>query len=745
MEIWLLRKMNSLRLMLVLWLMIFTVSGCGSGGIDNSDDETRKGSLSFQLAIDRPDSKSGKAVIAADFDICDYFHISTIQATVSNTDGESLGTGTWACSDHRGTLVDVPEGNNYHITVSGIESGRMEASWAGEASGISVSADIDTDAGKITLVYTDPLTAPEGVTVTPGDGLAKVSWHAVRQATDYTVYWGTSPGSYADSLSNITTTCATITGLSNATTYYVSVTAQNSEGEGSFSTEVTAFPQQTSRTLDRISLETPGTIPGEFGWSVTSGDFNGDGLIDVVVSDPVFDDVNSNIGAVFVYLGDTYFQTTPSQTLLDPEGVGSDQFGFYVSGVGDINGDGFDDLLVAMGWGVNRAYLFYGSESGLSLGNRMELLPPTGYDGYGFGHGISGGGYINGDRYYDFVVGTGGSYGCVYYGSSSGVSSQPNHVLSIGYEAANTYIECAVIGDINDDGYDDVALNNENVETSTSTTNRTDVFIYNGSSSGVNTPNGTLAIYVNEQIQGGFSVEINRAGDFSGDGFNDVIIGNQWASFDTSNKGEGRLYFGSSLGLNNSALILPNLSQTTNSRLGDSVDGIGDFNYDGFDDVVIGCPYGNFAEIYMGEPNPSSDISKLTLTGTSYFGWCVSRAGDIRGNGENFIIIGSEFGEAEVVAMHNDKPIARAGADQVITSDVICQLDGRGSLDGDGDILDHQWTIVSSPTDSSPVLSDAQSSTPLLYMDVAGEYTVELVVNDGLVDSEPDQVEITRD
>jgi hypothetical protein len=733
------------RLMTVLWSVAIACYGCNFEWIDNSqDDETNNGNLSFQLTVNRPFDQTRPSAFTADIDICQYFNISTIQATVYNADQTSLATDTWACSDHQGTLTQVPAGKDYRLVVEGSEADQTQASWTGEATGITVSANTETNVGEIALVYAGPLQAPESVTVTPGDSLAMVSWHAVRQATGYAVYWSTasdvSPSNYEGTMSDIPTTYATIQDLTNQTTYYFIVASQNSAGEGSPSAAATTTPVHTARTLDRISLSAPGGTSGEFGWGVTSGDFNGDGLIDIAVSDPVYDGTAGNTGAVFIYLGDTAFQTTPSQTLEDPEGVQGNQFGFYVSGVGDTNADGFDDLLVAMGWNVDKAYLLYGSASGLSTGNLIQLLPPDGYDGYGFGHNISGGGDINGDGYNDFVMATGGGYGCIYYGSSSGMSSQPNHLLSIGNAVSNSYVECAVIGDINQDGYADVALNNR----SPGPTNATNIFIYHGSASGVNTPNDTFTIYLNEEKEYGFSVAITSAGDFSGDGFDDMLIGNQWATYTEINQGEGRLYFGSSLGVNDSALILHNPYQTYNSRFGNSVAGIGDFNYDGFDDVIIGCPNGVFAEVYFGEKNPSSDVASLTIEGTGRFGWWVSKAGDIRGTGENFIVIGSEFGAAEVAAMHNDKPTANAGLDQSAGSDLVYQLDGRHSSDGDSDVLAYQWTITSSPAGSSPELSDAQSPTPLLYMDLPGKYIVELVVHDNIVESDPDQVEVTR-
>ena len=240
------RATTRLRLMSVLWSIAFLFYGCNSGWIDSSkDDETNNGNLSFQLAIDRPFDQTRQSAFTADIDICQYFNISTIQATVYNADQTSLATGTWNCSDHQGTLTQVPAGKDYRLVVEGSETGQTHAGWTGEATGLSVSANAETNAGEIALVYTDPLQAPKSVTATPGDAAAMLSWYAIRQATGYTVYWSTasdvSPSNYEGTLSEIPTTYAIIRELDNATPYYFVVTSQNSAGEGSPSAAVTTL------------------------------------------------------------------------------------------------------------------------------------------------------------------------------------------------------------------------------------------------------------------------------------------------------------------------------------------------------------------------------------------------------------------------------------------------------------------------------------------------------------------------
>ena len=91
----------------------------------------------------------------------------------------------------------------------------------------------------------------------------------------------------------------------------------------------------------------------------------------------------------------------------------------------------------------------------------------------------------------------------------------------------------------------------------------------------------------------------------------------------------------------------------------------------------------------------------------------------------------------------NVKPVADAGSDRLVTQGDPVKLDGSKSSDLDGDALSYVWRLVSAPAGSVASLTDAGSVQPSITPDVLGKYTVELIVNDGKVDSDPDQVVIT--
>lgn len=91
----------------------------------------------------------------------------------------------------------------------------------------------------------------------------------------------------------------------------------------------------------------------------------------------------------------------------------------------------------------------------------------------------------------------------------------------------------------------------------------------------------------------------------------------------------------------------------------------------------------------------------------------------------------------------NDAPTAHAGSDQHVFRGDAVNLDGGGSIDVDGDDLTYRWSLASVPAGSTAALSDPSMASPFIVPDIDGNYTVQLIVNDGIVDSAPDTVSIT--
>lgn len=98
---------------------------------------------------------------------------------------------------------------------------------------------------------------------------------------------------------------------------------------------------------------------------------------------------------------------------------------------------------------------------------------------------------------------------------------------------------------------------------------------------------------------------------------------------------------------------------------------------------------------------------------------------------------------AIAIAGINDAPTANAGPDQTVRVFDTVHLDGSGSSDLDGDSLTFRWSILSAPAGSMATISDPVSVIPSFIVDLPGRYEVQLIVNDGTIESQPDMVVVT--
>ena len=110
--------------------------------------------------------------------------------------------------------------------------------------------------------------------------------------------------------------------------------------------------------------------------------------------------------------------------------------------------------------------------------------------------------------------------------------------------------------------------------------------------------------------------------------------------------------------------------------------------------------------------------------------------GDLQSDPDDVVITAAEADEP---------PVADAGYDQSVAIGSYVELDGGGSRDPEGASLSYRWTLVSSPAGSAAVLFGEGTVTPNFEADAQGRYTIELVVNDGGQDSQPDSVDVTAE
>jgi len=103
----------------------------------------------------------------------------------------------------------------------------------------------------------------------------------------------------------------------------------------------------------------------------------------------------------------------------------------------------------------------------------------------------------------------------------------------------------------------------------------------------------------------------------------------------------------------------------------------------------------------------------------------------------------SEPDTVTINAEGNTAPVAEAGTDQTVAVGENVFLDGSGSFDSDDDPISFTWSIISKPEESLAELDDTALVNPCFTPDKVGDYVVQLIVNDGELDSEPDTVVIT--
>lgn len=411
-----------------------------------------------------------------------------------------------------------------------------------------------------------------------------------------------------------------------------------------------------STAIQTIAASQPWLVEGDQGANnlgqvvASAGDVNGDGYDDLLVGGR-HDFGNGLTGVAYAYYGSSQgLSTTPDWTAPDQE---PNQYSLIaLAGAGDVNGDGYADVIVGDSdysgnlTEAGRAYLYYGSSSGLSStpgwvadGEQTNLY---------FGTAVAGVGDVNGDGYDDVLVGAPNKFDPVvdywvgeallYLGSSSGLSPTP--AWTVLGPAGSSYFGGRLngAGDVNGDGYADFLLSDFLFSGSLSGEGR--VYLYLGSASG---PAGTPPMTIDgDQAHDYFGMALGPAGDVNGDGFPDVIIGAPSYSDPEGIEGRASLYYGSPGGLNPSASWSAEGNQY-GAYFGNAVSSAGDVNGDGYADVVIGA-YGTTdtelaegkAFLYLGSRAGLEASPAWTAEGDqeqAAFGSSVSSSGDVNGDG----------------------------------------------------------------------------------------------------------------
>ncbi|HXC55385.1 MAG TPA: hypothetical protein VNU97_08830 [Rhizomicrobium sp.] len=369
-----------------------------------------------------------------------------------------------------------------------------------------------------------------------------------------------------------------------------------------------------------------------------AGDVNGDGLSDFIIGAP---GVGSAGGESFVVFGNaSESQSNIDLTALDGTngfkvtGLAGDESGFSVASAGDINGDGFSDLIIGApngspnGAGSGASYVIYGHAGGFSANIDVSSLPGSGgphSQQLGFeisgaaagdhsGYAVASAGDVNGDGFADVIVGaphaagdaanTGAAY--VVFGSGSSFPDDfqlsslngTNGFKLSGVQASDAAgLSVGSAGDLNGDGYSDLFVGSHDGSSGA-------VYVVFGKASGfdanidLSTLNGSNGFKIVESAAtGNIGDSVAAAGDVNGDGFADLIVSNAGDSPHGAGSGASYVVFGGPSGFP-ATIDLSTLNGANGFKIsgvaagdhaGSSVAAAGDLNGDGLADLMVGA------------------------------------------------------------------------------------------------------------------------------------------------------------
>jgi MYXO-CTERM domain-containing protein len=312
----------------------------------------------------------------------------------------------------------------------------------------------------------------------------------------------------------------------------------------------------------------------------------------------------------------------------------------------DVNGDGFDDVIVSAWQGsVDDAYdgfvnVYLGSPTGTV--DDPSWTADGDSDFAGFGSSLAAGD-LNGDGFGDVVVGQPPPDALagpaeLYLGSASGLATVPIWTAEPLEDVVYPSVLVACAGDVDNDGYDDVIVSSPGYRTATGK-----VSLYRGSPTG---PEAEASWSVEGDMEYqwvGWAAA--AAGDVNGDTYDDVVIS---TSVYGGTAGQVMVYAGGPVGLGEAPLWSVS-DPYTDDTFGASVASAGDVNGDGYDDVIVGAPCHADPEpcegealVYHGSAGGPGGAPAWTAESDQELaglGWAVASAGDVNSDGYDDVLV----------------------------------------------------------------------------------------------------------
>jgi len=400
-----------------------------------------------------------------------------------------------------------------------------------------------------------------------------------------------------------------------------------------------ASSASNAQGLDTVTMKSPNEDSfGKFGAAVSgAGDIDQDGFADVIVG-AAGEGPNGRAYVLSIEDGrQLLLLTSPN----DLEGGGA--FGESVAGAGDVNGDGFADVIVGAPGedpgtspgSAGRAHVFSGRDGSLLF----ELESPNEVAFGNFGIAVDGAGDVNADGLADVIVGTWDEdpkRAYVFSGLDGSLlfqlaSPDPSGGATFGSSASGA-------GDVNQDGFADVIVGDDREAAAAGR-----AYIFSGHT-------GKLLFTLvspNEESFGLFGGAVAGAGDVNQDGHPDLIVG---APFEQSPVSAGRAYvFNGDDGSLLLELVSPNA--VPDGLFGYSVGAAGDVNRDGFPDLIAGAPWeqpGGIEEagrayVFSGRNGGALyELESRNPQQWGHYGWSVDGVGDLNQDGWADLIVGAE-------------------------------------------------------------------------------------------------------
>lgn len=438
-----------------------------------------------------------------------------------------------------------------------------------------------------------------------------------------------------------------------------------------------AFPQKTvaTQTFDQSLTNTQ--LNGDFGRSVAYlGDVNGDGFGDLLVGKPLHDNgAATDAGAAFLYTGSaTGYAAVPTWQVLGTQT--NARFGSAVAGLGDVNGDGYMDFAVGAEFFDNTVtdegavFVYLGAANP----STTQVARLDGNQGSAYlGSALAGAGDMNGDGFADLVAGSPGFDASVanagnvsvWLGGTGG-GFDVTRDLSVDGTATDARLGASIAsaGDVNADGFADIIVGAPTL--SSPETNEGLAFLYFGGSS----LNGTADLaYQLNQANADFGRSVSGGGDVNGDGFSDVIIGVPLYDDGETDEGAAQVFFGGTAPNNVADLTMT--SNQVSANLGFRVASVGDVDGDGFADFAVSAPLLDAGAatdagrtwVFRGRAGALSAAADVTFSqspASAQLGRSIT-GGDYNRDGYADVVVGAPLTTQGATAGAGEVRIARGG------------------------------------------------------------------------------------